>query len=228
MQRLKLALSCALLAAVTGAAVQAILLLRAATVATSALPGTVSAELQATRAALVAEIKATRADLVHQVESARQDLLGKADVQFSTIQSESFRQITEFRSMADRRLGDTLARADAALRTVEALRNDVKPAVDGAVALESDAKDSWDDVYWDVKALVGSATVAARGVAETSEAVGKAAPKLAESAVGIGKSTDAIAADVHTATSDFVKPKTFWQRMKAWLETAGKVGARFL
>ena len=228
MQRLKLALSCALLAAVTGVAVQAILLLHAATVAARALPGTVSAELQATRAALVAEINATRADLVHQVEAARQDLLGKADVQFGTIQSESFRQITEFRSMADRRLGDTLARADAALRTVEALRNDVKPAVDGAVALESDAKDSWDDVYWDVKALVGSATVAARGVAETSEAVGKAAPKLAESAVGIGKSTDAIAADVHTATSDFVKPKTFWQRMKAWLETAGKVGARFL
>jgi hypothetical protein len=158
----------------------------------------------------------------------REQRLAKADAQFSTIQSESFRQITEFRSMADRRLGDTLARADTALRTVEALRNDVKPAVDGAVALESDAKDSWDDVYWDVKALVGSATVAARGVAETSDAVGKAAPKLAESAVGIGKSTDAIAADVHTATSDFVKPKTFWQRLKAWMETAGKVGARFL
>ena len=83
-------------------------------------------------------------------------------------------------------------------------------------------------MYWDVKALVGSATVAARGVAETSEAVGKAAPKFAESAVGIGKSADGIAADVHTATSDCVKPKTFWQRMKAWLEMAGKVGARFL
>jgi hypothetical protein len=184
----------------------------------------VSVEIEATRAALLAEIAATRTDLINQVETARKDLLGKA----GTIQSESFRQITEFRSVADRSLGDTLARADTALRTVEALRNDVKPAVDGAVALESDAKDSWDDVYWDVKALVGSATVAARGMAETSEAVGKAVPKLAESAVGIGKSTDAIAADVHTATSDFVKPKTFWQRMKAWLETAGKVGARFL
>ena len=228
MQRFRLALSCALLAALTGVAVQAILLLHAATGAARALPVAVSLEIQATRAALVAEINATRADLSNQVEGARKDLLGKADAQFSTIQSESFRQITEFRSMADRRLGDTLARADTALRTVEALRNDVKPAVDGAVALESDAKDSWDDVYWDVKALVGSATVAARGVAETSEAVGKAAPKLAESAVGIGKSTDAIAADVHTATSDFVKPKTFWQRLKAWLETAGKVGARFL
>ena len=133
-----------------------------------------------------------------------------------------------FSSMADRRLGDMLARADTALRTVEALRNDVKPAFDDAVSLESDAKDSWEDVYSDVKALVGSATVVARGVTETSEAVGKAAPKLAESAVGIGKSTDGIAADVHTATSDFSKPKTFWQRMKAWLETAGRVGARFL
>ena len=217
MQRLRSALSCALLAALTGVAVQAILLLHAATGAARALPAAVSAE-----------IDATRADLINQIEAARKDLLGKADAQLSTIQSESFRQITEFRSVADRRLGDTLARADTALRTVEALRNDVKPAVDGAVALESDAKDSWDDMYWDVKALVGSATVAARGVAETSDAVGKAAPKLAESAVGIGKSTDAIADDVHTATSDFVKPKTFWQRMKAWLETAGKVGARFL
>jgi hypothetical protein len=228
MQRFRLALSCALLAALTGVAVQAVLLLHAATQATRALPVAVSVEIQATRAALLAEIAATRVDLINQVEVARKDLLGKADAQLSTIQSESFRQITEFRSMADRRLGDTLARADTALRTVEALRNDVKPAVDGAVALESDAKDSWDDVYWDVKALVSSATVAARGVAETSEAVGRAAPKLAESAVGIGKSTDAIAADVHTATSDFVKPKTFWQRLKAWLEMAGKVGARFL
>jgi hypothetical protein len=228
MQRFRLALSCALLAALTGVAVQAILLLHAATGAARALPVAVSVAIRTTRTALVAEIDATRADLINQIEAARKDLLGKADAQLSTIQSESFRQITEFRSVADRRLGDTLARADTALRTVEALRNDVKPAIDGAVALESDAKDSWDDVYWDVKALVGSATVAARGVAETSDAVGKAAPKLAESAVGIGKSTDAIAADVHTATSDFVKPKTFWQRMKAWLETAGKVGARFL
>lgn len=57
-------------------------------------------------------INATRGDLANQVEATRKDLLGKADAQFSTIQSESFLQITEFRSMADRRLvGDTLARA---------------------------------------------------------------------------------------------------------------------
>ena len=53
LQRLRLALWCALLAAVTGVAVQAILLLHAATVAARALPVAVSAELQATRSALM-------------------------------------------------------------------------------------------------------------------------------------------------------------------------------
>ncbi len=52
-QRLKLALCCALLAAATGVAVQAILLLHAATVAARALPGAVSDELQVTRVDLV-------------------------------------------------------------------------------------------------------------------------------------------------------------------------------
>jgi len=46
----RLALSCALLAALTGVAVQAILLLHAATVAAGALRAAVSAEIQATRA----------------------------------------------------------------------------------------------------------------------------------------------------------------------------------
>jgi hypothetical protein len=49
MQRFKLALSCALLAALTGVAVQAIVLLHAATVAARALRAAVSAEIQATR-----------------------------------------------------------------------------------------------------------------------------------------------------------------------------------
>jgi hypothetical protein len=47
MQRFRLALSCALLAALTGVAVQAVLLLHAATQATRALSGAVSAELRA-------------------------------------------------------------------------------------------------------------------------------------------------------------------------------------
>jgi hypothetical protein len=228
LQKLKLALSCALLAAATGLLVQAILLVRAATEATRALPVAVVGEIQATRAALLGELRATRLDLAAQVAAARKDVLASAGGQATALQANSFQQIADIRRLVDRRLGDTLERVDVALGTVESLRLDVKPAITGAVAVESDAKDSWDDMYWDVKALVESATVAARGVAETSEAVGKAAPKLTDSAVAIGKSADGIAADVHQATTDFVKPKTFGQKFRSWLETAGKVAARFL
>ena len=54
--RLRVALCCALLAALTGVAIQAVLLLHAATQAARALPGAASAELRATRTALVGEL----------------------------------------------------------------------------------------------------------------------------------------------------------------------------
>ena len=228
MQRLKLALSCALLAAATGLLVQAILLARAATEAATVLPLNIAAEVQATRNALVAEVRASRADLIGQIDVARRDLLATVDGQATALQASAFQEIADIRALVDHRMGDTLARVDTALGTVESLRLDVKPAINGAVAMEADAKDSWDDMYWDVKALVGSATVAARGIAETSEAVGKAAPNLAESAAAIGKSADGIATDVHQATTDFVKPMTFGQKFRSWLETAGKLAACFL
>jgi len=57
--RLRAALWCALLAALTGVAVQAVILLHAATQAARALPGAVSGEVQTTRAVLVAQVAAT-------------------------------------------------------------------------------------------------------------------------------------------------------------------------
>jgi len=142
-------------------------------------------------------------------------------------------------AILDRRTGDALARIAAALQMVDSraseatgalagIREDAQPVLKGAAAIETDAQASWDDLYWDLKASVESATVAARGIAETSEAIGKAAPALAQSAEGIGASADGIAADVHTATTDFVKPRTWGQKLKAWLEAAGKIAARFI
>src|SRR5581483_6200241 len=137
MQRLKLALSCALLAALAGVAVQAALLLHAATVAARSLPAAVCAEIQATRGALVAEIDATRADLISQVGAARKDVLAKADGQLTALQSQSFQQIADFRDVADRRLGDTLARVDTALGTIDALRADLQPTIANAASITS-------------------------------------------------------------------------------------------
>ena len=67
-----------------------------------------------------------------------------------------------------------------------------------------------------------------RDVSTMTFAVNKVMPSLADSAASMGKSGAGIATDVHTATTDFVTPKTTWQKIKAWLETAGKIGARFL
>ena len=65
-------------------------------------------------------------------------------------------------------------------------------------------------------------------MAQAMKTVRDAAPDLAESAVGVAKSADGIAADVHSITADMAKPKGFWAKFRAWLETAGKVAARFI
>ena len=230
LHRVRGALCCALLAALTGVAIQAALLLHAATRATRALPGAVSAEVQTTRAALVSEIAATRRELLAAVNSQAGDAQAKVD-----------RALT----ILDRRTGDALARVDtlfvttgtaateanAQLSTVNGtlagVREDLKPALQETQTTVKDLRDSWDDLYWNLKASVESATVAARGVAEASEAAGKAAPKLTDAAVRNGDNIAGITADVHTATSAFVKPKTTWQKIKSalWLVAYGAAHA---
>jgi hypothetical protein len=230
MQRLRLALSCALLAALTGVAVQAILLLRAATVATCALPGAVSAELRAARTDLVTELRSAHTKLLAAVNS--QAVAGQAKVDRAL-------------SILDRRAGDALTRVDAAITTTNTavatanaqlsstndtlagIRDDLKPALQETQFTVKDLRDSWDDLYWDVKASVESATVAARGVAEAAEAAGKAAPKLAGAAVKNADNLAGVTADVHTATSAFVKPKSTWQKIKSalWLIAYGAAHA---
>ena len=228
--RLRVAFGCALLAALTGVAVQAILLLHAATQASRAFPGAVSGEIQATRVALVGEIATTRKELLAAVNGQAGNAQAKVD-----------RALT----MLDHRTDDVLARVDTLLATtgtavaeantqlstangtLAGVREDLKPALQETQGTVKDLRDSWDDLYWDVKASVESATVAARGVAEASEAAGKAAPKLAEAAVKNGDNIAGITSDVHTATSAFVKPKTTWQKIKSalWLVAYGAAHA---
>ena len=194
------------------------------------MPGGVSAEIQTTRAALVGEIAATRKELLAAVNGQAGDAQAKVD-----------RALT----MLDRRTSDVLARVDTLLATtgtavaeantqlstangtLAGLREDLKPALQETQSTVKDLRDSWDDLYWDVKASVESATVAARGVAEASEAAGKVAPKLAEAAVKNGDNIAGITADVHTATSAFVKPKSTWQKIKSalWLVAYGAAHA---
>ena len=107
MQRLRSALCCSLLAALTGVAVQAMLLLHAATGAARALP-----------VAIVGEVRAARVDLTAQVAAARQDVLARSERQVAALRTDVIGQVAEIRQTADRRIGDTLDRADTALAVV--------------------------------------------------------------------------------------------------------------
>lgn len=72
-----------------------------------------------------------------------------------------------------------------------------------------------------------AATVAAHGVAEASEAASKATPKLADAAVKNGDNIAGIMADVHTATTAGVKPRSPWGKIKSvlWLIEYGAAHA---
>jgi hypothetical protein len=129
MQRLKIALTCALLTALTGMAVQVILFLHAATVAAQALPAAVTVELRTTRTAVLAEVRAARGDLTGQVGAARKDLLARTEHQVAALRKDAMGEVAQIRSTADRRVGDTLARVDTALEEVEELRGDLKPVL---------------------------------------------------------------------------------------------------
>lgn len=119
------------------------------------------------------------------------------------------------------------AQLSSANGTLAGMREDFKPALQETQSMVKDLHDSWDDLYWDVKASVESTTVAARGVAEAFEAAGKAAPKLADAAVKNGENIAGITADVHTGTTAFVKPRSTWQKIKSalWLVAYGAAHA---
>ena len=140
--RLKAALTCALLAALTGLAAQAIVLLRDAGQAARALPVAVSRELGATRTGVLAQVAAARGDLTAQIAATRRDLLGRTEREVAALRTDTMGQVAALRSIADRRVGDTLARVDTALGTVEELRGDLKPTLDHAASITRQVDDA--------------------------------------------------------------------------------------
>jgi len=127
MKKIQQVLFCALLAALTALVVYAILLVRATTATVAAIPG---------------EIAATRAAVLHEVQAARKDLLVRSERQLTALRRDVVGQVAGIREIADRRIGDTLARADTALGTVDALRRDAKPTLDHSAAITAQVEDA--------------------------------------------------------------------------------------
>jgi len=127
MKTLQQALLCAFLAALTALAGYTAMLIHTATRTVAAIPS----ELAATRTALIEETRA-----------ARRELLTRSERQFAALRSDTVAQLSQIREAADRRLGDTLARADTALVTLNNLRQDVKPTLDHSAAITAQIDDS--------------------------------------------------------------------------------------
>jgi len=174
-------LVCALLAALTGLVVFTIQLVRAATATVSALPG---------------EVNATSSLLADEIRAARQDLLARSERQAAALRRDVAAEAGEIRETADRRVGDTLARADAALDTVEGLRQDLKPVLDAAQDTLHDADGTVADLHPQLLGLVAASKVTAGETAQTMREFRNAVP-------GFLAQGQKISANVDTATLEF-------------------------
>ena len=127
MRTLQRLLVCALLIALILLVVYTAVLVRTTTATIAQIPP----EFRASRAAVIAELQATRTDL-----------LTRSERQLTAIRKDVIAQAAEMRETADRRIGDTLSRADSALDTVNALRQDLKPTLDHSSAITAQVQDS--------------------------------------------------------------------------------------
>ena len=196
MKTLQQILVCALLAALVAVAAYAALVLQATRATLAAIPS----EIECTRTQLLAEVTAARHDLSRQIGAARTDLLVRTERQVASLRTDTLAEVGEIRKTADRRLGDTLGRVDTALAKIDDIRGDLRPVLANTAALTADAKDSMDDLYWDVKASTESATVAANNLGQMSLEIRSAVPRTVATWNGIGSNVQAITGNIDRLT----------------------------
>jgi hypothetical protein len=235
MKTLQQTLACILLAAVASLAVCGVLLVRAATRVVAALP----TEIQATRVALSDQVAATRVGLMGQIAAARRDLLVRTEREADALRRDIKAEADAVRSTADQRLGDTLSRVDTALTTVDSLRHDLKPSLDGAAAIAaqvSDALPLYLDCDHNPDCVFNRYVGVSKGVERASENFGEmsqdvrgALPPMLRTWTQIGngvsattKNVDGITADIHTVTTAAAKPKSFWGKVWAGVTVASR------
>jgi hypothetical protein len=220
---------------------EAALVLRAASWALAALPH----EIALTRSALVDEVNAAHKDLTKEIEAARRDVLTRTERQAEGLRRDLMTETDAIRGTADRRLGDTLQRADVALATLDSLRMDLKPALENASSAEQSAAalldtyqalpaqlgirlaPSWAKLEPEVTCqLAGGAGYGGCWHARITAVLGEAANAggvFTKKFPSFADSTTGIAADVHTFTSKAVAPRGFWGTFKDFVSTGSGV-----
>jgi len=183
---------CALLTALTGLVVCAVVLVRTVTGTVAAIPG----QMDAARAMLAGEIQAARHDVIHQLTDSRHDLLARTERQAAALREGVLSEAGRIREDADRRVGDTLARADTALSTAQDLRQDLKPVIEAAQHTLEHTDKTVADLHPQLLGLIAASKVTAGETAQTMRDFRGAVP-------GFLTQSQAIAGNVQTATLSF-------------------------
>lgn len=163
----------------------------------------------------------------------RRDLFGEV----KALRSEVFPRVDAALGLVDQVSASAVKivdlRSKEAMQEVAGLRSDLKPTLDNSAALVKDARESWDDMYWDVKSMVESATVFTTSGARMADDARAALPRFLALGEEMGKHFSGITEDVHGMTTDghkitskFTAPKT--KKQKAWgvVEAVLFVGVR--
>ena len=211
MKTIQRVLLCALLAAMTALVGYTILLVRAATAVAVAIP----VEIECTRVALVNQVEATRRDLTLQLTAARQDVLGRTERQAAALRTDVMAEVAGFRETADRRLGDTLARTDRALGTVDALRLDLKPTLEHSAAITAQVNEALPlflDCEHNPDCVFNRYVGASRGIERAAFNFGKASADISSAlpqAIVAWQSIGVNANGIATNVNQLTKPKWY-------------------
>ncbi len=127
MKTVQQVLLCALLTALTVLAGYTAILIHVTTLTVAAIPR---------------EIAETRSELLREARATRRDVLVRTERQMAAIRVDAVTQLAQIRETADRRVGDTLARADAVLDAVNGIRDDLRPTLEHSATITGQVNDS--------------------------------------------------------------------------------------
>lgn len=222
MQRLKTALSCALLASFAALGVCLCLMVRRATAVITALPTVVERNIreqgEATRQAALSAIADTRREALAEIGRTRRDVLARVD-RLTDVSAGAVADLTDRTdaqlNALNRTVAENLGRVTGAAQPVLDNAGQVAGQVNDALPLFLDCDHNADCVF---NRYVGTM----RGIERMSQAVGASAPGTAQAAERIARNVDGITGNVQRVTDDFVKPKGWYRHaIDAVLSFAG-------
>ena len=184
MKTLQQVLSCALLAALTALAGYTAACVYTATQTIRAIP---------------VEIAATRAQLLQGFSAARRELLVRTERQVSALRAGALEEVSQIRETADRRIGDTLARADTALAAVTGLRQDLQPMLQHSASIAAqfdDALPLFLDCDHNPDCVFNRYVGASRGIEQAARHFGQASSDFSRAVPGMLFTWDRIGSGV--------------------------------